>query len=132
MSEAASDHPKAEREPKSWRDQLPTIVATAIAGGVIAATVTWGGQLVKTGTTADVLVSKVERIEKQNDTQEQLLRDVLKAQAAAYTREEARADREAAERRFQSLEGRIGDLGRRIEMIERSYLYSSPDKGGRR
>jgi hypothetical protein len=118
MTDTADERKPISGETRDWRNQVPVLLAGAVISGIIAMTLAFGGRIVQTTSTADVLVAKVERVEKQNDTQEVLLREMLKTQATAYTREEARADREAAERRFQRLEGSIGDIARRVEALE--------------
>lgn len=132
MRTAPDDRPQDDRESRSWHGQIPTLITVGLIGGIITAGFSFGAQMLNTGKTSVVLVAKVERIEKQNDTQESLLRDMIKTQAAAYTRDEARADREAADRRFISLEGRIGELSRgqsetwrRIEALETRYMQQS-------
>lgn len=112
-----------------WSDKMPALLGAGLVGfiftivaGTIMAT---GGRIVTGGETSAVLTSQVIEIKELNrdqsatmKEQNRILQDILLQQSKLYTREEARADREAAERRFQSMEGRIGDLGRRLEAVE--------------
>lgn len=132
MRTSSDDHSKDDRDARPWSNQIPAYITIAVIGGLVTAGFAFGAQMLNTDKTTSVVVAKVERIEKQNDTQESLLRDIIKAQAAAYTREEARADRDAAERRFQNLDARISELSRgqsetwrRIEALETRYMQQS-------
>jgi hypothetical protein len=130
--ESLVSDPKSAKDSngKGWRaDKAPALLAAglvacvfSIVGGTILAT---GGRIVTGGETSAVLTSQIAEIKELNrdqnvglKEQNKLLQEILLKQAQLYTREEARADREAAERRFQSLESRIGDMGRRLESVE--------------
>lgn len=123
-----SDHPESKVyvsglvdrnvEGRSW--WMPVI-----AGGVVtvmaAAAIAFGTQVVTGDKTAAVLSIQVSEIKEDSKESRKLLQDLILKTASLYTRGEAQVDREAAERRFQSMEGRIGDLGRRIEALETNY-----------
>lgn len=96
----------------------------SVVATVIYAT---GGRIVAGGETSAVLTAQVSQIVDQNRVQDSLLRQILGQQ---YTRDEARADREAVERRFQSMELRLSELGRRIEAVE--MIQRAFNSGGRR
>jgi hypothetical protein len=114
------DRPAAS---KTWRDLVvPSMVAGGIGLGVTLA-LTVGGRLVSGGETSAVLTSQVAALLDDNKTQNKLLQDLLVKTGDLYTRREAQADREAAERRFQSMEARLGDLGRRLETLETGYRF---------
>lgn len=112
---------------KPWSEKLWLVAAGIIVALSVYLVQQTAGGIVSSDKTSAVLATQLqslrEDIKDQNTEQKdvkKMLQDILSKQ---YTREEARADREAAERRFQSLEGRISDLGRRLETVETAQRF---------
>jgi hypothetical protein len=115
----------AERDRKQAYDRLWPLIASVIAGLLIAGCIAFGGTVLSGSTTNAVLTAKVDQIfdqnkaqVEQNRTQDSLLRDILFKQGNLPTREEVQRWQESVERRFQSVEARIDSGTRRIEAIE--------------
>lgn len=112
---------------KPWSEKVWLVAAGVIVALSVYLVQQTAGGIVSGDKTSAVLATQVqalrEDIKDQNSDQKDTKRILQEIVAKQYTREEARADREAAERRFLSLEGRIGDLGRRIEIVEANQRF---------
>lgn len=107
-----------DTRPKSWRDFTVPAIASGVVGVIVAVSIAFGGRVVTGGETSAVLTTQVASLLDENKEQRKILQDITAKLGNVYTREEARADREASERRFQSMEGRISDLARRLDALE--------------
>lgn len=107
-----------DRASRSGREKWWVILAGGLVALLVAGGTNFGQRVMSGSETSAVMTSQITQIVKQNDDQNRLLQDLNTKTSGLYTREEARADREALERRFASIEGRIGDLGRRLETVE--------------
>ncbi len=105
-------------EGRSW--WLP-VIAGGLVSVMAATAISFGSRVVTGGETSAVLTNQVAEIKEDSKESKKLLQDLLIKAGSLYTRAEAQVDREAAERRFQSMEGRIDNLGRRIETLEGNY-----------
>lgn len=118
-----------DTRPKSWRDYTVPAIASGIVALIVAGSMAFGSRVVSGGETSAVLTTQVASLLDENKEQRKLLQEITVKLGNVYTREEARADREASERRFQSMESRISDLSRRLDALEtRSVL----DRAGRK
>lgn len=115
-----------EREAKSNRNLVYTAIASAIVALIVGIASTFGGRVMAGSDTSIRLTAQIERLLDDNKDQNgQLkdqsasLKDINGKLGELYTRREAQADREAFERRFQSLELRLADLTRQIEDASR-------------
>lgn len=109
---------------KSWKDYL----IPALAGGIVMLLATIAinfGSTVYSGEnrSAAVLTERIAGIAEDVKEQKRLTQDILMKASDLYTRREAQADREAAERRFQSMEGRLADVTRRLETMETAQRF---------
>ncbi len=105
-------------EGRSW--WLP-VIAGGLVSVMAATAISFGSRVVTGGETSAVLTAQVSEMREDGKESKRLLQDLLIKAGSLYTRAEAQTDREAAERRFQSMEGRIDTLGRRIETLENNY-----------
>lgn len=112
---------------KPWSEKLWLVAAGVIVALSVYLIQQTAGGIVSGDKTSAILAIQVqalrEDIKDQNVDQKETKRILQEIVSKQYTREEARADREAAERRFLSLEGRIGDLGRRLEVVEANQRF---------
>lgn len=113
-----------------WRGQIGLLVLGGLITLVVSVAISTGGRVISGGETSAELRVQVGQLIKQNDDlkkgnddQNKLLMELSRQAGNLYTRDEARADREAMERRFQSMEGRIGDLSRRLEIVEANQRF---------
>lgn len=109
---------------KSWKDYF----IPALAGGIVMLLATLAinfGSAVYSGDnrSSAVLTERIAGIAEDLKEQKKLSQDILMKTSDLYTRREAQADREAAERRFQSLEGRLADVTRRLETMETAQRF---------
>jgi hypothetical protein len=96
----------------STRNLLLTAIAGILVAIISAAATSFGTRAMTGGDTSIRLSAQVERILDDNKDQTKQLTDILSKVADLYTRREAQADREAFERRFQSIESRLTDVSR--------------------
>lgn len=109
----------AERpDTPSRANQILLLFAAAIISGVMTIAINAGGKFVAGGENSAVLTDRVQQILDVTKDHTRALQQILITNSSLYTRDEARADREATERRFQSMDTRFAELTRRLETLE--------------
>lgn len=115
--------PGYENNEKTWYGQIPLISATAIISAIAAIGMNFGGKIVSSGETSAVLTAQMQILVDSRKDDNRLLQDLTLKASELYTRREAQTDRDAAERRFTSMEGRINEIGKRLETVESNQRF---------
>lgn len=110
---------RAERGGNQWL----LLIAGGIVSIVVAVLISFGGRVVNGGETTAILTAQVNLLLEGDKEQRRMLQDLTVKMGDLYTRREAQADREAAERRFQSIENTQRDFGHRLEALETGLRY---------